>query len=193
MYLSGQQPDRIVQATSHYGQMAYSLGALVVVVVFVVPIEHPHKEELEQNWIGEVFRRASVNLLGDTTSVSPQMIIPMALCKDIVVPAIVVRPLLSGQHQTAVHMTRDLKEGSAPSITTKAGSSHLISPWVRLCWTSSRVGIVAIVGTGYTMTLANRCKGRVPSLMRRIHGGEWCTGWLWQHDLTYGKRREEAT
>ena len=113
-YLSCQRPDCLIEATPHHSRMAHGLSALVIAVVLVRPIVRPHEEELEQDWIGEVLSITSKDLFRDMTGVSPQPIVPVALHKDIVVPTIVIRSLLSRQRQAPLHMTRYLEGRSVP-------------------------------------------------------------------------------
>ena len=72
--------------------MTHGLSTLITTTILVVPIKRPHKEELEQDRISEVFGRMSTDLLRNTTSVSPKAIIPMTLGEDIVVLTIIIRP-----------------------------------------------------------------------------------------------------
>ena len=72
--------------------MTHGLSTLVTTMVLVVPIECSHKEELEQNRIGEVFGRTSTDLLGNTTSVSPEAIVPMTLGENIIMPTVIIGP-----------------------------------------------------------------------------------------------------
>ena len=115
--------------------MVHSLGTWIVVAVFVVPIESPHEEKLEQDRIGELLGRTSMDLFGDTTGVSPQAVVPMAFGQDIIVPTIVVRPLLSRQRQTTSHMTRDLEGRSVPS---HCNENRLLPPHRSLGTVSAR-------------------------------------------------------
>ena len=96
-YLGGQRTDCVVQTTPHDGGVTHGLGALIIAAVFVIPIKGPHKEELEQDRIGEVLGRTSPDLFGNTTRVSPKTVIPVTFGKDVVMPTIVVGPRLSWQ------------------------------------------------------------------------------------------------